>query len=65
MRGITRERDPNLIKLENNVFSLLKNIGLEEDERVGHVEPPKTIKSSLPTALSIEDAIKELIQIHK
>jgi len=62
MFGITRERDPNLIKLELNVFQQLKNIGEEEDKKVGFVESKR--KPTLKT-LSVEESIKELLEMSK
>lgn len=62
MFGITRERDPNLIKLELNVFQQLKNIGEEEDKKVGFVESKH--KPTLKI-LSVEESIKELLEMSK
>ena len=61
--GIQRERDPNLIHMESEVFGLLRSVGMEEDKIVGYVEPP--LKSSMLTPLSFEDAVKELIELKK
>lgn len=61
--GIQRERDPNLIRMESEVFGLLRNAGIEEDKIVGYVEP--SFKPSMMEPLSFEDAIKELLEIKK
>jgi hypothetical protein len=61
--GIQRERDPNLIHMESEVFGLLRAVGIEEDRIVGYSEPPP--KSSLLAPLSFEDAIKELNDMRK
>lgn len=63
--GIQRERDPNLIHFEHQVFGLLRDIGKEEDERVGFKEMVKFQSGLHPSSLSLEDAIKELIEIEK
>jgi hypothetical protein len=60
--GVQRERDPNLINLEINIFNSLKEVADEEDIRVGFVE--KGIKPNV-SSLSVEDAIKELIVLYK
>lgn len=61
--GVQRERDPNLIRMENEIFGLLRDVGLEEDKLVGYSEP--SLKSSMLAPLSLEDAIKELIELKK
>jgi hypothetical protein len=61
--GIPRERDPNLVRFETEVFGALKEMVREEDERVGYIEIKS--KSSMMEPLSFEDAIKELIEIEK
>ena len=63
--GVHKERDPNLIRLEQNVFNQLKEIGLENDKAVGYTEIKKISTSSLPSALSFEDSIKELLEMQK
>lgn len=59
--GVTKERDPNLIALEKNIFSSLKQIS-EEDDYIKNIpqNPQKWIGP-----LSVEDAIKELLDMHK
>jgi hypothetical protein len=61
--GIQRERDSNLIQFENQIFNYFKEIVAEEDERVGYVENKP--KSAMIKSLSVEDAIKELIELEK
>jgi hypothetical protein len=63
--GVQRERDPNLIRLEQNVFDLLRNIGVENDKLVGYEEKKKNNSGPLPMSLNFEDAIKELIELEK
>jgi len=49
------ERDPTIMQLEKDLFSKIREIN-----------PPETVKVSKDVApLSVEDAIKELIQTHK
>lgn len=61
--GVVRERDPNLINMEKNIFSQLTQIGMEEDKLVGFIEQkPKPL---LAVALSPEEAIKELLNMQK
>lgn len=62
MFGVTREKDPFIQNLSNNVFSLMSDIVSDEDKRVGY-EEPKT--KSLVSAQSVEDSIKELIDMQK
>jgi len=62
MFGVTKERDLFFQNLSNNVFSLMSDIVSDEDKRVGYEEP---VKKSLVTSLSVEDAIKELIELEK
>jgi hypothetical protein len=54
---IKRERDPNILKLEKDVFAQLRSL-LPQDP----VLPPQ---SALATPKSVEDAIKELIEMEK
>jgi hypothetical protein len=61
--GIQRERDPNLIQFENQIFNYFKEVVAEEDKRVGYVENKP--KSTTMKSLSMEDAIKELIELEK
>ena len=58
------ERDPNLIKLEQNVFQNLLNIKKEEDAKHNFVEAPLR-RSNMVRHVSVEDAIKELIELEK
>ena len=62
MFGVTRERDPFIQNLSDNVFSLMSDIVSDEDKQVGY-EEPKT--KSLVSAQSVEDSIKELIDMQK
>lgn len=59
MQGIEKIQDPNRKKLENDVFSMMGNI-------VNQFEPKKheTKKTSLRD-VGFEDAIKELLDLHK
>ena len=61
MPRVTRERDPNLIALERSIFSSLKEIS-EQDDREKNI--PK-IDQKWIGSLSVEDAIKELLDMHK
>jgi len=63
--GIQRERDPNLINLEQNVFGQLAQVGFEEDKVVGYIEPKKLNSNGILSSLSVEDAIKELLNMEK
>ena len=60
MNGIPRERDPNLIKLENDVFSKMS-------EKLREALPPEAIdkpKQLDTTFVSVEDALKELSSLN-
>lgn len=61
MPGVTKERDPNLMALERSIFSSLKEIS-EQDDREKNI--PKTDQKWIGS-LSVEDAIKELLDMHK
>lgn len=61
--GVQRERDPNWINLEQNVFQNLLKIKTEEDIKNGHVEISKTQHKI--RHVSVEDALKELIDMLK
>lgn len=52
------ERDPNLIKLESDVFSKLKSLIPKESQ------PIPTQKAEVKT-FNLEDAIKELAEMQK
>ena len=65
MFGAVKERDPNLISLERDVFSLLNGISEENDRLLGIIPTPKYSDQPLCTPLSVEDAIRELLQIQK
>ena len=61
--GVQRERDPNWINLEQNVFQNLLKIKTEEDIKNGHTE---ICKSQYKIRhVSVEDALKELIDMLK
>ena len=63
--GIQRERDPNLINMEQNVFGQLAQVGFEEDKVVGYTEPKRLNSNGILSSLSVEDAIKELLNMEK
>lgn len=68
MLGAIKERDPNLISLEKDVFSLLNGISEENDRLLGIIPEPKysnQFDQPLCAPLSVEDAIRELLQIQK
>lgn len=68
MFGAIKERDPNLISLEKDVFSLLNGISEENDRLLGVIPEPKysnLLDQPLCTPLSVEDAIRELLEMQK
>jgi hypothetical protein len=62
--GVIKERDPNLISLEKNIFSSLKEIS-EEDDREKNILSTATQNICQITTLSPEEAIKELLLMHR
>ena len=56
------QRDPNLMKLESDVFSKLSNIAAEADAPLNNIN---TLPSKAPVInfVSFEDALKELQSI--
>ena len=59
MNGIPRERDPNLIKLENDVFGKMNQ---ELQKELPNL--PKSQETNVKF-VSVEDAIRELSDISK
>lgn len=59
---VTRERDPNLIQLENNVFNQLAQIARENSPKT---EIPIVSKITAIRQVSVEDAIRELLDLEK
>lgn len=65
MLGVTKERDPFFLELEKNVFSDFKNISDQEDILL-NITPQSSQNNFLQVQpLSLENAIKELISMHK
>jgi len=56
------QRDPNLMKLESDVFSKLSNIAAEADAPLNNIKPPLP-KALVINFVSFEDALKELQSI--
>jgi hypothetical protein len=65
MFGVTKERDPNLINLENGIFSLMKKISEEDDVLHNIIPEPIFSNTGWCPPLSPEEAIKELLQMQK
>lgn len=63
LHGIQKERDPNLINLEQNVFQNLLKIKTEEDIKNGYSEVSKSQYKI--RHVSVEEALKELIEMSK
>lgn len=61
--GANIERDQNLRNLEVDVFKTLIDLGKEEDKIVGFDE--FAAKGPKIVSLSVEDALKELLEMEK
>ncbi len=58
---VTRERDPNLVKLENDVFSEMSDL-IAKQNQVNTEEDQKDSKTvDIVRHVSLEDALKELL----
>ena len=59
---VARERDPNLIQLENSVFNQLVQIAKENSPKI---DTPVASKMPAIRQVSVEDAIRELLDLEK
>ena len=61
----TRERDPNLVKLESDVFSQMNDL-IEKQNQVDIKKDQKDSKSiNVVRHVGLEDALKELSELFK
>lgn len=61
----TRERDPNIVKLENDVFSQMNDLIIKQNQ-VNTKNDQKESKSvNIVRHVGLEDALKELSELFK
>lgn len=60
--GATYERDPHFKQLENSVFSKINELTKDHEELI--TKKPEYRENNL-TTVSVEDAIKELLELEK